>query len=197
NAVTNTQPLELAALFATYPVVLVKLGLRNAAGELISENFYWGGRDEAALRALNELPKGMAQMTASSRRDGDEIEVRAALHNTSTTSVLANKLTLLDDKDARILPAYYSDNYVSLLPGEQREITFRYPATRANAKAKIALRAWNARPATTNVRSHCTTTTAAPPSTTSITYVTSITRLLGTAPPRTLHPFRAIECCIQ
>ena len=151
NAVTNTRPLDLAPHLATNGVVLVKLELRDAAGGLVSENFYWEGRDEAALRALNDLPRSKVQLAASSQRDGAEMEVRVRLQNTSDASVLANKLTLLDDKDIRILPAYYSDNYVSLLPGEQREIVIRYPADRADAKAKVALRGWNVVPASVTI----------------------------------------------
>ena len=55
--------------------------------------------------------------------------MRVELRNTGTTVALANKLTLLNAKDgSRILPAYYTDNYVSLLPGESREIEIEYPA---------------------------------------------------------------------
>ena len=39
---------------------VVKLELRVAAGQLVSENFYWEGRDEAALRPARQLPDGRA-----------------------------------------------------------------------------------------------------------------------------------------
>ena len=45
------------------------------------------------------------------------------------------------DNGARILPAYYSENYVSLLPGEERSITIEFAADAA--KPSIALRGWN------------------------------------------------------
>jgi hypothetical protein len=35
---------------------------------------------------------------------------------------------LVNGKGQRILPAFYSDNYVSLLPGESKAIEIRYPA---------------------------------------------------------------------
>jgi hypothetical protein len=66
------------------------------------------------------------------------------LRNTGTAASLANKLTLLNAADgSRILPAYYTDNYVSLLPGESREIEIEYPAKSANGPAQVALRGWN------------------------------------------------------
>jgi len=44
----------------------------------------------------------------------------------------------------RILPAYYSDNYLSLLPGEAETVTIAYPASAANGAAPgLTLRAFN------------------------------------------------------
>ena len=63
---------------------------------------------------------------------------------TAAAAALANKLTLETASDgARILPAYFTDNYVSLLPGESREIEIEYPATAASGPAKVEIRGWN------------------------------------------------------
>jgi hypothetical protein len=70
--------------------------------------------------------------------------VRVDLKNTGSTAALANKLALINAvDDSRILPAYYTDNYVSLLPGESREIEIEYPAKSATGSAQVALREWN------------------------------------------------------
>jgi hypothetical protein len=59
---------------------------------------------------------------------------------------LATKLTLLNVTDGtRILPAYYSDNYVSLLPGESREIEIEYPVKSGTGAPQLAVRGWNLR----------------------------------------------------
>jgi Exo-beta-D-glucosaminidase Ig-fold domain len=42
-----------------------------------------------------------------------------------------------------VLPVYYDDNYVSLLPGESRRIEVLCPLRSARC-AKLALRGWNA-----------------------------------------------------
>ena len=56
------------------------------------------------------------------------------------------KLTLLDGQGtARVLPAYYSDNYVSLLPGEQRTIEVEHDGPVQGVS--VALRGWNVIPA--------------------------------------------------
>jgi Exo-beta-D-glucosaminidase Ig-fold domain len=55
-------------------------------------------------------------------------------------------LTLLDAAGDRVLPAFYSDNYESLLPGESRDIKAQCPAF-GNTRSAIALRGWNVAPA--------------------------------------------------
>jgi len=66
------------------------------------------------------------------------------LHNAGNVASLEDKLTLVNAKDgSRILPAYFSDNYVSLLPGESRDIDIEYPAAAGQGAAQIMLRGWN------------------------------------------------------
>jgi len=143
DALTDGFQLELAPLLAAEKMVLVNLELRNASGEVVSRNFYWLGADSESYRRLNRLPTATVSATARSTRAGDNIRVKAELSNTGTAVSLATKLTLLNADGSRILPAYYTDNYVSLLPGESREIEIEYPAKSANGPAQVALRGWN------------------------------------------------------
>jgi hypothetical protein len=93
---------------------------------------------------LNRLPAASLSVTAKSTRAGDDIHLQVDLRNTGTVVSLENKLTLTNASDgSRILPAYYSDNYVSLLPGESREIDITYPVKSANGAAQLGLRGWN------------------------------------------------------
>lgn len=143
NAVTDGFKLELASLLASN-LVLVSLELQNPAGEVVSRNFYWIGAERASSRRLNRLPAAVLSATAKSARTGETVRVRVNLRNTGTVVSLATKLTLLNAADgSRILPAYYSDNYVSLLPGESREIEVEYPALSAKGAAQLAIRGWN------------------------------------------------------
>jgi hypothetical protein len=53
-------------------------------------------------------------------------------------------LTLLgSDGKTRVLPAYYSDNYVSLLPGESKEIEISSPKPAAKGGLQLGIRGWN------------------------------------------------------
>jgi hypothetical protein len=69
--------------------------------------------------------------------------VQVQLQNRGSAVSLADKLTLLSPAGARILPAYLSDNYVSLLPGETRQIEIEYPMAAAEGQPHLAIRGWN------------------------------------------------------
>lgn len=143
NRVANLAPVPLADLFAANPMVLVKLELRDAGDALVSENFYWRGKDEAAYQALGAMPSvAIAASLSKPKADGGDKVVSVTLRNASATPALAAKVTLVDARGERILPAFYSDNYASLMPGETRIITIRYPASRTEPP-QITLRGWN------------------------------------------------------
>jgi hypothetical protein len=143
DSVADAFKLDMAPLL-TSGVVLVKLELRSASGELLSQNLYWLGAKSSSYRELGRLPAADVSASADSVRSGDTIRVRVRLENRGTVAALENKLTLLDAGDgARILPAYLSDNYVSLLPGESREIEIEYPASAGKAAPEVAVRGWN------------------------------------------------------
>jgi hypothetical protein len=145
NDVTAGFKLDIAPVMGTN-VVLVRLELRNAAGQIVSDNLYWLAAASEFYRQLNHLPAAMLSTSASWSRIGDTTRVRVTLANKGTEAALENKLTLVNSDGSRILPAYYSDNYVSLLPGETREIEIEYPASASKGAPSVNLRGWNLAP---------------------------------------------------
>ncbi len=141
--IVTLAPVPLDRLFAEHPMLLVALSLTDAAGVAIADNFYWRGRDPAAYRALDSLPRVALTGSVAVQGDGDEQVVTVTLANPSATPVLNVKLTLVDAAGARILPSYYSDNYLMLQPGGRRVVTIRYPSA-ASGLPRVALRGWNA-----------------------------------------------------
>ena len=145
NATTPGFKLDLAPLMGT-GVVFVKLEARSATGQLLSENLYWLGATSASYRALTHLPNANVSVSATWAKSGDTQHIRVHLQNSGTAAALQNKLTLVNAADrSRILPAYYSDNYVSLLPGESKEVDIEFPAS-ASSQPQVNLRGWNLAP---------------------------------------------------
>jgi hypothetical protein len=150
NQVTTLPPLAIARYLTRYGVVLVALSLTDAAGRQLSDNFYWPSRDDEAMQALNSLKAQPVRLTAHASIEGEERVVHLSLQDSGAAPALAAKLTLVDEAGQRLLPAFYSDNYISLLPGESREIEIRYARSQAGA-ARIKLRGWNVEPSITAI----------------------------------------------
>jgi len=128
-------------------VHFVKLELRDATGKLISENFYWRALPEHQddLKALDSLPLVMLGASVIRREVEGKIFVTVTLQNTGKNVALMTHLQLRRQHSGeRVLPVYYSDNYVSLLPNETRTITIE--AATADLKgedALVVLDGWN------------------------------------------------------
>ncbi|MFL6549285.1 MAG: glycosyl hydrolase 2 galactose-binding domain-containing protein [Povalibacter sp.] len=152
NSVTTLSKLDVATHLAAQGLVIVKLELTDASGRLISENLYWQGADENAYRKLNQLPQQELKGSAVATASGQELKIQVRVTNQGTKPALANKLTLIGANGERILPAFYSDNYLSLLPGESREVMISYPASSGD-KATVHLRGWNTSDVSFAVRS--------------------------------------------
>ncbi|MFZ3216680.1 MAG: LamG-like jellyroll fold domain-containing protein [Candidatus Acidiferrales bacterium] len=150
DSLTAGFKLDLAPLF-TSGVVLVKLELHDSTGQLVSQNLYWLAAESSGYRDLDRLPPAQVSASADSARTGDTIRVRIQLKNDGSAAALQNKLTLLNADGTRILPAYLSDNYISLLPGESREVQIEYPASAGTGAAQVSLRGWNLAPETIHI----------------------------------------------
>ncbi|MDE1149873.1 MAG: beta galactosidase jelly roll domain-containing protein [Azospirillaceae bacterium] len=150
DAATLVQHLDLAADIQANGLVMVELLLSDANGTL-SQNVYWRANDDAGNRRLNDLSPQPVTIAATTEKAGEEVRVRVTLANTGGVPALMGKLTLLNADGTRLLPAYASDNYISLMPGEQRQVTIAYPAAAAHGQPQVALRGWNIQPATAPV----------------------------------------------
>ena len=145
NSVATLAKLDLEPLLAREGLVLVKLTLTDSGGATLSDNLYWQGRDAASLRRLGELQPQPIGIVAQARADGADTRVDVVLRNRGRAPALGVKITMLDEHGARVLPVYYDDNYVALLPGESRRLEVLCPAGPARC-AQVALRGWNAEP---------------------------------------------------
>jgi len=92
-------------------------------GKTVSENFYMRGLEEGNYRAIRELPKVKLEAVTNSEVRGDRWRLTTDLHNVSGQPALMVRLKVVREKSGdRILPALFSDNYVTLMPGEHRTI---------------------------------------------------------------------------
>ncbi len=122
NEDTTVAPIHIEYPAGLSAVHFIRLVL-SRGGAPISENVYWRGLEEGDYRALRNLPKVKLEATTATERRGGTWVLTTQLRNSSATPVLMIRLKAIRDKSGdRILPAIYSDNYVSLMPGERRTI---------------------------------------------------------------------------
>jgi hypothetical protein len=121
---------------------LARLELRDRDGHLLSGNFYWHARDEHQLQALDSMPKVALTGKTHLKHGASGTGVEVIVSNPNKTPALLIRLTLRDAKTGtRILPAYYEDNYFSLLPGESR--TVRIETRSADEAVSVSTDGWN------------------------------------------------------
>ncbi len=118
----------------------VKLELRDAQGEIVSRNLYWkpGPANGQDLTPLDSLPNVTLDGTIARQDEGDRLRLKVTLKNSGTALALMAHLQLRRKSTGeRILPVFYSDNYIWLSPGESRTITI--DAAKADLKGDIPL----------------------------------------------------------
>ncbi len=158
NTVIHLAPLDLRRWLERDAVDLVVLGVRGPGGLAESQNVYWQARDPHDLQRLGRLPPVALSLTAikhDAAAEDDSVEVDIENHDSHPALLI--RIGVLDGAGARVLPAYYSDNYLTVLGHESRRVMVRCPRTGATC-AQVSARGWNVVPVTVAVRP----TTAAP-----------------------------------
>ncbi|MFH0757968.1 MAG: glycosyl hydrolase [Bacteroidota bacterium] len=107
----------------TEKVCFLKLELQNRSGEVIMDNFYWLSTVNN-FKSFNTLPEpGLKVVARKATSDKDHASYKVTLSNTGDNLALMTRLKLVDPVSGlEILPSYWSDNYISMLPGEKKSI---------------------------------------------------------------------------
>jgi beta-galactosidase/beta-glucuronidase len=128
-------------------VHFVKLEWHDAAGKMLSDNFYWRALPEQPdnLQALETLPTVTLEAEVARHDDDGKCLLEVKLHNPGSHIALMTHLQLhRQNSGERVLPVYYSDNYVSLAPGEARTISIEAAASDLQGQTPLVMiDGWN------------------------------------------------------
>lgn len=124
---TTHKCLKLERPASLTDVYFIQLALTEQ-GRIVSENFYVCSLKGNDYRALRKLPEVALQSTTNIRNDNQgNWEACVTLKNASPTPALMIRVNVVGRKDGeQFLPVFYSDNYFSLLSGEEKKITIRW-----------------------------------------------------------------------
>jgi exo-1,4-beta-D-glucosaminidase len=154
---------ELPQIEGLSPAYFLDLRITDGSGQLVGSNFYWLSTKPETLdwtksnwymtptasyadyTSLAQLPKVKLNVSSRSETQGEDAVTRVTVENPSKTLAFFVRLKLDKGKGGEeILPVVWEDNYISLLPGEKREITATYRAGgMAAAKPEIEVSGWN------------------------------------------------------
>ena len=121
------------------PVFFIALELTDAKGNVLSRNFYWRSTSKyegkqtvtgpctSGFEPLATLPEAKPTVTARRLPDKDGCNEWEVTIKNSKRIAFFCQLLLTDVAGKPIHGTYYSDNFISLLPGQKQVITIRTP----------------------------------------------------------------------
>ncbi len=154
---------EIPQIDGLSPAYFLDLRVTDASGKLVGSNFYWLStktetidwsksnwyttptESYADYTALAQLPKVKLKVVSFTVHEGVPTLMHVSVENPSKSIAFFVRLKIKNAKDGNeILPVIWQDNYISLLPGEKREIDANYRAGNfGSEKAEVEVSGWN------------------------------------------------------
>ena len=151
---------DVSGLSNTY---FLALKLEDSNGKTLGSNFYWLSTKAETLdwaksnwwmtptasyadfTAISQLPKVKLKATDRTEHKGENAITHVTIENPSKNLAFFVRLKVdKGPKGEEILPVVWEDNYISLLPGEKREVTATYRASElGTAKPVVEISGWN------------------------------------------------------
>jgi exo-1,4-beta-D-glucosaminidase len=162
GADSTTKVFTLPEVQGLSPVYFLALRLTDSNGKLVGSNFYWLSTKRETIdwakstwwttptdsfadySALAQLPKVKLRVGERTEQNGPNSVTHVTLENPSKTLAFFVHLKVKKGKGEEILPVVWQDNYISLLPGERREVSATYRSSElGGAKAMVEVTGWN------------------------------------------------------
>lgn len=148
-----TDALKMSFPDSISSVHFIKLILRDTRGKVVGNSFYWRSKDvyqgpwtmtgpaTGGFEAINQLPKVKLRLQASCRPDG----IHLTVSNPSGSLSFFTQVSLQNPRGQSVRPAYYSDNFFNLLPGESKNLTVSWdPGASLSDTLRVVVDGFNA-----------------------------------------------------
>ena len=122
--------------------LFLSLQLLDLRKQVIDQNFYWLPDATGEYSGLKLLAKTAVRATARQTAPG---KIAVTLTNPAGAPVaFFNRLALVNPTtQLRILPVFYTDNYVSVLPGESKTVGMDYTPSPTGPAPVVSVEGWN------------------------------------------------------
>jgi exo-1,4-beta-D-glucosaminidase len=144
DSYTSRKIIEMPVFDDLTPVYFADLRIRSAEGTELSNNFYWLSvkkdipdfensrwyvtplKQFADFTGLSTMPKADIESDFVVEKQGNQTVCKVSLKNISEKLAFFIELKVKGrESNELILPAFWSENYVCILPGEEKELTVR------------------------------------------------------------------------
>lgn len=122
--------------------VFLHLQLLNTQKQVLDDNFYWYPNEQGNYTGLNKIAQAKLSVTAARTSDG---KIKVSLSNDGNGPVaFFNRISVTDvNTGKRILPVFYDNNYISVVPGTNRTIMIDCPGVSKGKPFGISIKGWN------------------------------------------------------
>jgi mannosylglycoprotein endo-beta-mannosidase len=130
----------------TDEVYFLRLQLTNR-DTVIDENLYWLSNKPHSYEKLNELEKVIVK-TSIKKSDDDHAVI--VISNPNSETAFFMRLKIMNAKDELVLPSFLTDNYFTLLPGDEKQIGLDLSESSSKASQdglRLVIEGWNVVPA--------------------------------------------------
>jgi exo-1,4-beta-D-glucosaminidase len=160
---SSNKAFEIPQVDGLSPTYFLRLMLTDSTGKPVGSNFYWLSTKPETIdwekstwwmtptaqfadySALSQMPKVKLNVTSRTETKGSDQITHVTVENPTKTLAFFVRLKATKAKAGEeILPVLWQDNYISLLPGEKREISATYrTADAGTARPTIEVSGWN------------------------------------------------------
>lgn len=136
-------------------VHFIKLTLKDEKGKEVSSNFYWRSKDKyegkttltgpatSGFKQLGDLKSARVKLSYKVREEGNRYFVDVVLKNSSNRIAFFNQLQFLNSKMSPIRPSFYTDNFFTLMPKENKVVTIETGKEKLGEGVMLVLKGWN------------------------------------------------------
>jgi hypothetical protein len=128
-------------------IFFLKLILTDNSKKLLDENLYWLSSKPGSYEKLNEL--GSVSVKAGISKSDDKHAI-ISVSNPGIETAFFIRLKITDLKNELVLPSYFTDNYFTLLPGDEKQVGLDFNSEEINMgnhnDLKLVVEGWNILP---------------------------------------------------
>jgi hypothetical protein len=122
--------------------VFLIVRLLDVRQQILSDNLYWLPDSSGNYSGLQKMNQALVKADIKKISEG-KIEVSVS-NPVNSPVAFFNRISLVNNQTKkRILPSFFSDNYISVLPGESKTITIEYSPSIVKEKTLVSIAGWN------------------------------------------------------